>query len=151
MFKIPSVLIIFLLFTGCGSSHKKNAQNSNNKNETVLNHNAKSYFGILANATVNIYELSEGSKQLIFTERTTSGETLKKIGNFDSHIQDFDQNKYYQYEVFDGENWDIDHNGIKDNTATKNHYLYRTIYKGYKRHIAWWGTKKHNSNRVSEK
>ncbi len=141
-------LILSIFLAGCGGEETKSAATAKEKRTDTR---SKSAFGYLANATVHIYDLTEGKKTLLFTEKTSSGKSLDEIGNFKDHVKDFHPKKFYQLEVSGGENWDSDKDGILDHTASKNRYTYRTIYKGHKPHISWWKSPGRNSNGLSEK
>ncbi len=135
--KIVIPIIISLILVGCSG-------NINN-----IDKSAKGHFGVLSNATVNIYELG-GAKKLLFSEKTTMGDTVDEIGNFDTHRNTFHTTKFYQYELSGGENWDIDKNGIKDENSTPNSQVFRAIYKGSKSHVAWWGVQTESEQKTSE-
>ncbi len=133
MYKYIMTVILILTISGCGGSSKKSAQ----PNETILDTTAKRYFGILSNASVNIYELGEGEKRLLFSETTSSGQTVKESGNFNPHFDALDPNKYYLYEIKGGENIDIDKDGVVDETPSTNRKVYSAVYKGHKLHVAY--------------
>jgi hypothetical protein len=133
---------IMIFFSGCGeTSPKKIPDTPSTYKGRSINTSAKTSFGYLANATVNIYEVSEGNKILLFSEKTSTGNTLEQIGNFKAHLEDLHPKKFYQFEIKGGENWDADDDGIKDSTPTKNKITYRALYKGYKMHLSWWSIK----------
>jgi len=143
---MKSLFLFILIFSfwigGCGGNHTKE-QNTNISSSYIaksIGTQAKKSYGYLANATVNIYELVNGTKKLLFSEKTSDADTLENIGNFHSHQISFRPNRYYQIEVFGGENWDIDNNNIKDHKPTPNTKHYRAIYKGHTLHTNWWQT-----------
>jgi hypothetical protein len=119
---------------GCGSGSSKTTNKPDKK------HISKSHYGALAGATVKIYEIGT-EKKLLFTQETTSGDSVKEIGNFDMHENELDSKKFYQFQITGGENWDIDKDGIKDSEPTTNSQIFRAVYKGNKSHVAWWGTR----------
>ncbi len=137
-----NISTLLLLLSGCNSSSQKSTQQEQSNIDTTLNKSAKEYFGSISDATINIYELGEGEKKLLFSENTTMGEKLDAIGNFNAHTQSLNSQHFYLYELTGGEDWDIDHNNIIDSTPTPNSSTYRAIYKGKNNHVAWWGTKK---------
>ena len=138
MKKIAILAITAFMIAGCGSEN------------SGIDKNSKTYFGILSNATVNIYELGR-EKKLISSQTTTTGNTVDAIGNIDTRTITFDPIKFYQYEVTGGENWDIDKDGVKDKISTPNNLIYRAIYKGSKSHVAWWGIEMKNSRKKVSK
>jgi len=137
-----SISALLLLWSGCNSSSSKATQQEQSNINETLNKSAKEYFGSISDATINIYELGEGERKLLFSENTTMGENLDEIGNFNAHTQSLNSQIFYLYELIGGKNWDIDHNGIIDSVPTTNSSIYRSIYKGKQNHVAWWGTKK---------
>ena len=87
--------------------------------------------GSLANATVEIYEVNNnGSLSLKWSENTSSGDTLNKIGRFDLHEAELDANKFYLYKVIGGMDWDANSDGIKDNNPTENKGTIKALAKG---------------------
>ena len=143
MHKVVLFLLAFFIVTGCGSD-------SSAKKSVKIDKNSKEYFGVIANATINIYELG-GVKKRLFSGETTAGNSIEDIGNLDLRTLSFDANKFYLYEVLGGENWDIDEDGEVDTKSTPNGLLYRAVYKGTKSHVAWWSTQiKGNIQKISE-
>jgi hypothetical protein len=140
MKKIAIILISFIL-VGCGSGKSST--------HSEIDTSSKKHIGVLSNATVNIYELG-GVKKLLFSEKTTAGDTISKIGNFNTHKKSFEAEKFYLFEISGGKNWDIDKNIILDKNPTTNSQIYRAIYKGNKTHVAWWGIKTKGEQKVSE-
>ncbi len=139
MFKFLIKLIIISILTGCDGDSVR--VTSLGESSLSLNKHSKEYFGTLSDATIKIYELGLGEKKLLFSENTTGGNDVNEIGNFDAHTQSFDSKIFYLYELSGGDNWDIDCDGIIDLESTKNKFIYRSIYKGKKIHVAWWGAK----------
>jgi hypothetical protein len=130
---------------GCGS------QESKPKTPDSSNKKSKAHYGALSGATVKIYEIGD-EKKLLFTEKTTFGESIEEIGNFNMHEKELNSKKFYQFQITGGENWDIDKDGIKDSKPTSNSQMFRAIYKGEKSHVAWWGTRtESNVEKNSEK
>ncbi len=124
------LMITSLLLIGCGSNETK---------DSAIDKTSKKYFGMLSNATVNIYELG-GAKKLLFSEKTSTGKMMDDIGNFNDYSNSFDSKKFYLYEVSGGENWDIDKDAKLDKIPTTNDKFYRSIYKGSRSHVAWWSS-----------
>lgn len=144
-------LITIALLAGCGggnSSAGDGRQMQQRDEDVALDTGAKRYFGYLADARVDLYELDGDRKNLLFSERTTGGDRLDAIGNFDPHLRDMTREKRYLYVVSGGESWDADHDGKKDAAPTPNTTTYRTVYQGYKIKVAWWGDKKSGDNRA---
>jgi hypothetical protein len=137
MYKIIIFSILFTFLSGCGGTGSASSS-SDNDGDIVYDRGAKAYFGYLANAKVELYALNGETKQLLFTEYTTNGESLDDIGNFDPHMRDMDIEKRYMYQVSGGMNWDTDEDGIKDSEASANKKVYRAIYQAYKPKVAWW-------------
>ncbi|GEM_PF-2782413 len=143
MIQIVTTLAITLLFAaGCGGGNTTDKSTSSDSTYIAksIDNRSKESYGHLANATVNIYQLDGGEKKLLFSEKTSDGDDLSDIGNFPNHYASLRPGTYYQLEVFGGENWDTDKDGIKDASATKNTKHYRAIYKGHKLHTSWWQT-----------
>ena len=132
MKNIAIVVWISLLVSGCGIDDQRTAENQ-------LNQQTQYHFGTVADATVTIYNV-DGAKKVVFREKTSAGENLDKIGNFNAHLDDLDETQHYTYEVRGGVNWDIDTNGIKDSTATPNTKVFRAVYQGKDSKINWWST-----------
>ena len=140
MRKTAILAITAFILIGCGSG---------NSTDTHIDKKSKAHFGLLSNATIKIYELG-GTKKLIYSDTTTTGDTLDSIGNFKTNTVSFETAKFYQYEVRDGENWDVDKDGVKDEKATPNTQIFRAIYKGKNSHVAWWGIQTEGAEKVSE-
>jgi len=137
-------LISIPLMIGCGSGSSKASTPSGDKK-------SKAHYGVLSGATVNIYEIGT-EKKLLFTQETTSGDSVSEIGNFDMHAKELDPKKFYQFQITGGENWDVNKDGIKDEKPTPNTQVFRAVYKGNKSHVGWWGSRtQSNSEKTSEK
>jgi hypothetical protein len=137
---IMFIISIFIL-SGCGGGESSTTKNSIDKTPLIttnIDKTSKAYFGTLAEATVNIYQLGEGDKRLLFTEKTSTGSTMDEIGNFNAHFDELKKNKFYQYEVIGGKNWDADKDGNLDSQPTNNEITYRAINRGIKSHVKWW-------------
>lgn len=156
---MTTVLITFAtLTTGCGGgagSSDTTAVQPTTEDLTVevtatIDKTSKSYFGTLSDATVNIYALGDGPKQLLYTESTSSGSTTAEVGNFNPHIESLESNKFYLYEVVGGHNLDTDNDGIIDETPTENKIIYRSINRGTKAHVNWWSVNTQEQNSTVE-
>ena len=91
----------------------------------------RAHIGCLENARVDIYKVNnDGSLALQWVEKTSSGEILDTIGKFDLHIDALEEETFYIYKASGGVDWDVDNNGIKDETATVNSGTIRAIAKG---------------------
>ncbi|WP_457638836.1 LVIVD repeat-containing protein [Persephonella sp.] len=87
--------------------------------------------GNLAEASVEIYELTDnGSPVLKWTETTSSGETLDEIGKFNTHAGEMEDEKYYIIKITGGQDWDTDDNGLIDSLPTDNKGTIRLIASG---------------------
>jgi len=137
MFKLLITTVALLpLLTGCGGGGNTSAPSD----EITLERQAKNYFGYLADATVKLYSVNGVEKKLLFTEKTTSGDGLEAIGNFDPHLRDMQREIEYLYEVSGGDNLDADKDGKMDSLPTQNRKIFRTVYKNYRSKVAWWST-----------
>ncbi len=132
------VAITTIFFHGCGGGSGSSESSDNSRTKRTLDNQSKKFFGYLADANVKIYLLQNGKKKLLFSEKTSSGNTLDKIGNFNRHIDAMHPGNYYQIEITGGQSWDADGDGVKDTQPTPSHDTWRTIYKGHQRHIGWW-------------
>jgi len=90
----------------------------------------KVQLGVIANATVKIYELHNDDKELIATEITSSGKTVETIGNFNLHIDKIDSDKFYLYEVTGGEDFDVEDDGIINISPTPNRGVFHLLVSG---------------------
>ncbi len=144
-FCILSIFTIFTLF-GCGGESSKvvDSVEQIEKNidqedtfQVVIDNNTsksrimKAQLGVLANADVKIFRLEDNSsKTLLFSEKTSDGDSIDKIGNFNSHIDDLEPDKFYIYEVSGGVDKDVNNDAIIDDTPIKNRGKIRLISKG---------------------
>lgn len=93
----------------------------------IVEKNAKALLGVLSDAMVKIFELGTSPHKLIATEITTSGDTIEAIGNFNTHENKLNNDKFYLYEVHGGKDMDVDDDdGIVDNVPT----IFRAVVKG---------------------
>ena len=87
--------------------------------------------GNLANANVKIYLIkSDGSRELKWSEVTSSGTILEEIGKFNTHSSELDSSSFYLYEVSGGEDWDYNDDAVLDTTSTPNLGKLRSFVKG---------------------
>ncbi len=98
---------------------------------TKIDKFGKAQLGVIANAIVTIYKINGSKKELIATEKTSSGDTIDTIGNFNLHINELEDDKFYIYEVSGGEDYDIEDDGIINSSPTKNKGVFHLIGKGY--------------------
>jgi len=99
--------------------------------KVIVNSQGTAQLGNLANANVKIYKIEDnGTKSLLWTETTSTGDSLESIGKFNIHDAEIDDNSFYLYEVTGGEDWDADDDGVKDENATLNRGKVRAIAKG---------------------
>ena len=141
MKKVILLIVSIYILTGCGGGENSTTKKNINKTPLITTNTdktSKAYFGALSEATVNIYQLGEGDKKLLFSEKTSSGTTLQEIGNFNAHLDELNSRKFYQYEVIGGKNWDADKDGNIDSQPTNNKTTYRAINRGSKSHVKWW-------------
>ena len=98
---------------------------------TPSQYTGKAILGNLAGATVKIFRVdNDGSLTLLWTEKTSNGNTLDEIGNFNSHANELDDNTLYIYQVSGGNDWDVDEDGVKDAAPTENKGAIRAIVLG---------------------
>jgi len=152
------LLLLTSLFLGCGGGnsaslpHSDDSNQSNEENSSTSDENqsnprtGKAQLGVLAEATVKLYELNHKERTLLATDFTTRGESIKRIGNFDLHLEKLEKNRLYLYEVSGGEDYDVDDDGILDLHPTPNQGLFHLIALGS--HIM--SLKKLNVTAVSE-
>jgi len=129
MKKIKLLIILGLILIGCGGNDRENINEKKSIN-TVLKLNT-SEFGVLVNATVNIYELDGKNKKILFTETTSMGNNINNIGRFNPHVHELDDNKLYIYETIGGERYPIKDNLIDNSRiATPNIGIFHLFIKG---------------------
>jgi hypothetical protein len=104
--------------------------NNTDTNLPITKKNGKAQLGVLSKATVKLYELNKIEKKLLATELTSSGETIEDIGNFNLYLEKLEDEKFYLYEVSDGEDYDVDDNGIIDDNPTSNKGTFHLLVKG---------------------
>ncbi len=146
MKELTILLATMLTFAACGGTGNHTSQS-----EIVPDTHAKRYFGALAGATVSIYALDGEQKRLLFTETTSSGETLDAVGNFDPHLRDMQREVRYLYEVHGGTDLDADCDGVIDEHPVPNTRVYRAVYKNFRPQVAWWGTRTAGNSAPSER
>jgi hypothetical protein len=121
--KIFLIFFILILFTACHGSNDNEGSNNSSKGTAQL--------GNLADANVSIFKIeNKGSFTLLWNEKTSNGDTLDKIGKFNTHSNELNNDDYYLYKIVGGKDWDSDDNGIKDNNYTENKGVIRLIAKG---------------------
>jgi len=120
------VINLSFLIIGCGGG---STTTSNTNTTTPLQGTAK--LGNLADANVTIYRVEDnGTLTSLYTETTSSGTTLDKIGKFDMHVDALDNNTFYVYKVTGGKDWDANDDGKLDINGTVNKGTIRAIAKG---------------------
>jgi len=144
LFRVFIIGLMFVVLTACGggsdlgnTNGTKNSYNNESNTAGTQNssdskiHTATAELGNLAGAMVKIYKIEDnGTRTLLWQERTSDGYELNEIGKFNSHIEDLDDDTLYLYTVKGGEDWDSDDDGIKDAISTKNLGVIRAIAKG---------------------
>ncbi len=118
--------LVFILFvSGCGGG-------GDGKDNMIIDHNfVYARFNKIANATVNLYELeNNGSKSLIFTQKSLDLDDINEVGRFYSKLSSLKPDKFYIYEVVGGIEKDSDNDGIIDKNTSKNMGKARLITKG---------------------
>lgn len=149
------IFIILLFLVGCGSNNKDtdeqnsssnivnisdNNSSSNSTISDIVNNNdlvnsnvtkiGKAQLGVISNGTVKLYELSGADKKLLTTEKTTVGDRIDEIGNFNLNIEKLNNDKYYLYEVSGGDDYDIEDDGIINSVPKSNKGIFHLIAKG---------------------
>ena len=107
-----------------------NENNHNNPPIIEITKNGKAQLGVLAKATVKLYELTKEERKLLAIELTTVGDSIKSIGNFNLHLEKLKDNKLYLYEVSKGEDYDVNDDGNIDETSTKNSGTFHLLVLG---------------------
>ncbi len=138
--KLIPILVILVILYSCsgggsgGISDDKGGESNNNGNGSdnlapaVL---GTAQLGNLANAKVEIYKVEDdGSLTLLWTETTSSGQTLEEIGKFNTHANELEDDTLYLYKVIGGQDWDANDDGVMDNSPTENRGNIRLITKG---------------------
>ena len=90
----------------------------------------KAQLGVLSKASVKLYELNGEERKLLTTEQTTNGESIETIGNFNLHLEKLADNKLYLYEIYAGEDYDVDDDGVIDENPTKNSGIFHLLALG---------------------
>ena len=147
------IFFILLFLVGCGSDNKNrtineqnssniltNTTNDKNSSSTISTNNlindknitkiGKAQLGVISNGTVKLYELSGANKKLLATEKTTVGNRIDEIGNFNLNIEKLNDDKYYLYEVSGGKDYDIEDDGIVNSIPKSNKGIFHLIAKG---------------------
>jgi len=115
--------LLFIL-NGCGGGGGDGENTSNPTYATAM-------LGELADANVTIYKIEDnGSFTKLWSETTSSGNSLDEIGKFDMHLSELDDDTFYLYKVVGGKDWDIDDDGSKDVDFTTNKGTIRAVAKG---------------------
>lgn len=116
-------LFLSLGLVGCGSIGSSSDATPISK--------ATAYLGNLADANVSIYEMDENNNaKLKWSEKTSTSDMLDEIGQFNTHKDELNDNKYYLYEIVGGYDWDSDDDGTKDQSSSQNKGKIRAIIKG---------------------
>jgi len=92
---------------------------------------ATAQLGNLADADIYIYKIEEnGTKKLLFQEKSASAYNLDDIGKFDTHADALKANELYLFKIVGGKDWDSNDNGIKDSYYTSNSGTIRAYVTG---------------------
>ena len=107
---------------------------NNNEEETsdtpIINQNGKAQLGVLAKATVQLYELNKVEKKLLATTVTSEGNTIESIGNFNLYLEKLNNDMFYLYEITGGTDFDVNDNGVIDEEGTINHGKFHLLVLG---------------------
>ncbi|CAA6808395.1 MAG: Proprotein convertase subtilisin/kexin type 7 [uncultured Sulfurovum sp.] len=107
-----------------------NNQTSDDNDSIIVNNFGKAQLGVLAKATVKLYELNKVERKLLATTTTSEGTDIKSIGNFNLYLEKLEDDKFYLYEVSGGEDFDVDDDGIIDTQSTANQGLFHLLVLG---------------------
>ncbi|MCH9812570.1 MAG: hypothetical protein K0U47_01340 [Epsilonproteobacteria bacterium] len=144
------LLFLILVLSGCGgggSAKEESDTNQttipihstdvNNTNETPVDNNQsevklmKAQLGVLADATVKIYQLDNNQQRtLLYTETTSNGDSFEEVGNFNGHVDVLDTERFYLYEVEGGVDRDSNDDGVLDIVGKTNNGKIRLVAKG---------------------
>jgi hypothetical protein len=111
-----------------------NTTDSTSSTEAEINeeekHFGKAQLGVLAKATVKLYELRGLERKLLASTITSEGNSIESIGNFNLYLEKLEDNKLYLYEVSGGEDFDVNDDGIIDDTPTQNKGTFHLLVLG---------------------
>ena len=93
-------------------------------------HLGKAQLGVLSKATVKLYELTGLERKLLASTVTSEGDSIESIGNFNLYLEKLEDDKLYLYEVSGGEDFDVNDDGIIDNTSTTNKGTFHLVVLG---------------------
>jgi hypothetical protein len=121
---ISAVLSSALFIVGCGGGSSSNSSSDeivtgdNNISENIesFSNYSKVIDGPIADAHVVVNKISSNGIYKIFDTYTTSGDTLEEIGNF--KLPNFEDGNLYQITSENGCDWDVNDDGIKDESCT---------------------------------
>jgi len=157
MRKIWFSLLVMVVMLGCGSSSSERetvemdtvANDSNlsplpqvaEMNNTTTEEDeedpysllgmGKAQLGVMSEAQVDLYRLDDQQEwQLLSTEITSEGESIKSIGNFDLHRDRLEDDGVYLYTVSGGNDWDVEDDGIINPTPTVNLGEFHLLARG---------------------
>ncbi len=131
--KIVLSTMTAMLLAACGSNVKEDGAAVEEivvnmpSTETKL---AKAQLGVLSGATVKIEELGTVPYELLYTETTSSGESIEEIGNFNAHSESYKKDKFYLLSVSGGLDMDANDDGEIDAIPTINKGTFHAIVKG---------------------
>jgi len=108
----------------------KTEEPTQEQKKTEIQKFGKAQLGVMANATVKLYEIEGKKEKLLATEQTSSGETIEDIGNFNLNINLLDDDKFYLYKVVGGMDYDIEDDGIINENPTENSGVFHLLAKG---------------------
>ncbi|WP_457624603.1 LVIVD repeat-containing protein [Persephonella sp.] len=131
MFTFKKLSVFFfglmVLMSGCGGG----GDSSEVSTSQTVSLTGVVQLGRIAGATVEIYRVEkDGNLTLMWTETTTTGNSLEEIGNFNAHKEELEDETYYLYRAIGGQDWDADDDGVMDSNPVKNRGTLRLIAKG---------------------
>jgi hypothetical protein len=94
------------------------------------NYFGKAQLGVLSKATVKLYELKGLERKLLASTITSEGDSIESIGNFNLYLEKLEDNKLYLYEVSGGEDFDVNDDGVIDETPTVNKGTFHLLVLG---------------------
>ena len=123
------------MIIGCGGGNSSTSTVStssedNSTSPSNLSKNGKAQLGVMSKATVKLYELTNSNQKLLATDVTSSGTSIESIGNFNLFLDKLEDSKFYLYEVSEGEDYDVEDDGIINDIPTINKGKFHLLVQG---------------------
>ncbi|CAA6816232.1 MAG: Unknown protein [uncultured Sulfurovum sp.] len=116
------IVLVFLLL-GCGGNIIPDAT-------VTFIKNGKAQLGVMSEATVKLYELTNEDKKLLATDVSSNGTSIETIGNFRLFVEKLENDKFYLYEISEGKDYDVEDDGVVNDTPTRNRGKFHLLAKG---------------------